>query len=414
MAEELLIRTVSQIAYDSTLAKHAAVSGLTINTISWEDTARNKYSAFGPNISDMSLAVDNQTETVMPIIRQANMSDVTTDVKIDFFTVPVGNESGSELKTIPFKRYLEKIGKYTSNLEQESLYLPRDEVILTSPQFCILPAKEKDVYFGVKLFNYQSHKDNPVVLAIVVSQEGTSAQVVTEEHQTLYFNKAGRSCNFAAKRLSVDRRQRGVEMKEAMTRDEQERNALIVFQIPLKPKENKRQFCLEYDDSTTMSGPVYRGLDFGGEETTSGIEDAVLKVGKDKGVFVGTKDSDGNCLKLVRDPDYPIRCTIQFYQITDSPFIGGFVFQNMAQKIDEVFSHGEASGSLVFSMDKTRKTEPVLGTTKAQKATAVALAKAGQAKKDFGGKEFTQKDEVNTCGANQTEEDRLLYGEMVD
>jgi hypothetical protein len=382
--EDAMLTTVSGIASDAAMRSLAESCGLAINSVSWEDTARSKGSCFGPNISDMTLVVAPKG-ICMPMIRKPNFADVTADLKIESFMVPVGNEAAVVTgKRIPLKEYLQNIALYTNNPEAKDLYdEKRDQVILSSAQFCVLP---DDCKFGIQLFNYQSYGDNPAVLVLVVSQGGTSAQVVCGRNSVLYFNKNGRAFNFHAKRLSKDREEKGKSTTGAMDADEQERNALMVFQIPLKVArrswdtlECANESC-SYDMCASASVKESAKSKSKSKKKSLGIEDAVLSLGDDKGEFTGTRGSSGQYLKLERDTDYPIRCTLQFYQVTDSSCISARVFKHMGEKIDNVYRAAEASGSLVFSTGPasgaTRKTEPVLHTAKATAQTLQGMDNA--------------------------------------
>lgn len=222
----------------------AHAHGLKINSITYEDTGRDKNSCVGPNISDMTLTVDDRR---MPIIRKPNFSDVTCDLKIADFKVTVGNETkDGELRRIPLTEYIEKLKDFnpdTAHEDQKSLLNDRDEHLLASAQACVLPlghgtdadGKEiKEVEFVPEIFNYQSRGADPAVMVIVASSQGTSATVLTSRAQKLYFNRGGESVQFLAKRLSLDRKERGVEDKGDMSAEEQDRNLIMVFQIPLK------------------------------------------------------------------------------------------------------------------------------------------------------------------------------------
>jgi len=56
--------------------------------VSWEDTARTKGSAWGPNIIDMKLNhIIGSSGVAMPVIRKNNFADMD----IDKFTCHVGN-----------------------------------------------------------------------------------------------------------------------------------------------------------------------------------------------------------------------------------------------------------------------------------------------------------------------------------
>ena len=60
----------------------------------------------------MTLAVSQKSTLFggaknMPVIRQPNFSDITCDIPLENFKVPVGNEKGSlDLKSISLKEYL--------------------------------------------------------------------------------------------------------------------------------------------------------------------------------------------------------------------------------------------------------------------------------------------------------------------
>lgn len=60
---------------------------------------------------------------------------------------------------------------------------------------------------------------------------------------------------------------------------------------------------------------------------------------------------------MERDPQFPIRCTIQYYQITDTLDIPTEIFEAFSAKINHVYNSGEAMGSLVVDRPSKRKTE---------------------------------------------------------
>ena len=102
---------VSSIVHNNATQDLLSSYGIRAHSVTWEDTARNKGSCWGPNISDMTLVVKNG-EQLMPILRKPNFSDVTDDVPIDTFKLLVGNESKlSPSKVITLKEYLQNINK---------------------------------------------------------------------------------------------------------------------------------------------------------------------------------------------------------------------------------------------------------------------------------------------------------------
>lgn len=96
----------------------------------------------------------------------------------------------------------------------------------------------QETRFNVALFNYQSTPDNPRVLAIVSTINGTSAQIVDGANgyngQKLYFNQNGKKASFLAQRLSDNRKERGVDTTGPMTTQEKQQNMIMVIQVPLK------------------------------------------------------------------------------------------------------------------------------------------------------------------------------------
>jgi hypothetical protein len=50
---------------------------------------------------------------------------------------------------------------------------------------------------------------------------------------------------------------------------------------------------------------------------------------------------------LTRDESYPIRCTVQFYKVTDTSEIPEEEFKSMNDTINELYQSGKAKGSLV-------------------------------------------------------------------
>jgi hypothetical protein len=337
------------LAHNQRIVSLIESNGMKIMNVAWEDTGRTKNSCFGPNISDMTLNVKGEN---MPIIRKPNFTDVTSDQDIEHFSLVVGN------KIVSLKEYLQNISQYTKNDKLESMYLERDNKILTSAQACILPLTSGSVEFNVKLYNYQSYKE-PAVLIIVSSSEGTSTQIVKGRDCTLYFDKNGQNANFIAERLSDDRKKRGVSIQGSMTEDEKQRNALLIFQIPLKINHSRTQHlvngygyflepecCLESFSSTKEKIIKFRG--------SRGLEDAVISTGIGFGKFIGTND-----LALERDPEFPIRCTVQYYKVTDTEEIEEEIIKGIAKQINKQYDlalDGE-KGSLVMEDNKGRQTE---------------------------------------------------------
>lgn len=331
----------------------------------------------------------------MPVIRKPNFTDETADISIDNFNVTVGNERGDSLKRISLKDYLKDISKYTvknssqtENSNVKSMFLDRDNVVLCSSQFCVLPLQDGECEFNVQLYNYQSSSTEPAVLVIVSSSQGTSAQVVTSGTEKLYINVNGRAANYLAKRLKDDRKEKGKALEGAMDLEEQERNVLSIIQIPLKRKPRAaRSFssayylneCAAFSCNAINSAPAAGGafqedcdeddceesflmydaapcikesLRSAKPSASRGMDNAVLRAGETHSEFKGVGD-----YSLERDDRYPIRCTFQFYKVTDTNDVPEDAFKEMREKIDKVYRTGQATGSLVVSGDTGRATE---------------------------------------------------------
>lgn len=389
--EDTLARQVAGIASNQRCVQQAQRAGLAIQTVSWEDTGRYKNSSVGPNISDLTLRINAKSDshTLLPMIRYANFSDKTADLPIDQFHVTVGNETKSTgifssrtLKRITLKEYLENLGDYVktaSGTPAKSLYCPeRDSVVLASAQYCILPLASGTVEFNVNLYNYQSSSDEPAVLVLVCSQKGTSAQAIFGGTTQLYFNNGTEASNYVAERLKEERRRLGKNEDAKMDSDENERNCLFIYQIPLKVKERTRGFSLFSggmestnccDDVLTeccgnmdmveqcrvveQCHMVEQCQSFSKSATRSlGMDNAMLSVGKSHSKFEGIKD-----FTLERDTRFPIRCTCQFYKTTDEQTIPDEAWTEMKNRIDTIYTKGLAQGSLVTDGKTERKTE---------------------------------------------------------
>lgn len=322
--------------------------GYKMQLVSWEDTARNKNSSWGPNISDMTLKLKDGTR--MPMIRKPNFADMTYDVDISKFKLPLHNIGIK--KIVSLKEYLKDISKYVDNPNVSSMLLDRDEKILTQVQTCVLKSDQKEVEFNVHLYNYQTVKENPKVLTILVSKNGTSTQVLSTE-KDLYFNDNGKSHYFKAERLGDVRLKQGksgnsVTNYKDMSDEEKLDNCLMVIQVPLKDNPDYKplaRFCSfgsdEEGDEECFSIKKMRG---GARSLSRGMDMAVLSKGTEKGKYVGTGTT-----KLMRDENYPIRCTYQYYRVTDEENLTEDLVKNIVEQLDNINNIATESGSLVMN-----------------------------------------------------------------
>lgn len=339
-------------------AKSLAQSyGLDIQRVSWEDTARFKGSCWGPNISDMTLRCAGAN---MPVIRRPNMADLTCDIPSANFSVLVGNERGAPLTRVPLQQYVRDLARYADNANIGALWCERDATLLVSSQACILPVEAPGaptglgrasgkVNFHVKLYNYQSTYSQPAVLVIMANNQGTSCQVVTDDTD-LYLNINRQAHDLTAQRLADDRAARGVAQGGAMTEEERARNVIFIYQIPLKVQRLARggYLCalpnaMEEGCALSTYGSACLGSS-GNRETSRGFDHAMLAQGAAKGEFKGTRG-----LTLERDPNFPIRLTVQYYYVTDTPDIPEPLMRSIAAQLETAYTHGTGKGSLVLS-----------------------------------------------------------------
>jgi len=83
------------------------------------------------------------------------------------------------------------------------------------------------------------------------------------------------------------------------------------------------------------------------------VEDAIIKIGQSEGEF----SELGNCSEITRDPNYPIRVTLQFYKATSNGICDDSHLSAISSQIKESRKFGTAIGSLVIGGDTGRVTE---------------------------------------------------------
>ena len=85
-----------------------------------------------------------------------------------------------------------------------------------------------------------------------------------------------------------------------------------------------------------------------------GMDMGILGLGSEEDDFIGTKN-----LELKRDTRFPIRCTFQYYRVTDENSINEHYVKDIAEQLNQATKIALDSGSLVLSTTD-RKTEPTL------------------------------------------------------
>ena len=373
-----VVQKVAGMVGDRTVQMGAQRRGLNAVNVTWEDTGRSVGSALGPNISDLTLQVryrDTAGTThsaLMPVIRFPNFTDRTGDVPADRFFVRTGNErpGKSPLRTVALSEVLKDIKSFASVpdsiLGSGDLTAPRDTHYLVSAQAVFLPIpKSGKAEFNPVLFNYQSAPKSPAVLSILVTREGTSVSVIENlpedssasvgAGQEIYFNNHGQRAAFTAERKS-DVEQRIAAQGGPKTEDDKSALAkgadvLFLVQVPLvhqqrgalggampppapmaaAPGAMKAPSKSMAADSAAMEGE------------RSDVEQAVLGHGPNLGPF-----NEGHGLRLVRDPKFPIRITVQFYKATSNGVVNEADLDGIAKSIGSVYEHADFVGSLVM------------------------------------------------------------------
>ena len=386
-----VLARVENMPNDQNLLDRARRFGLDVVNLTWEDTGRYEGSSVGPNISDLTLQVREplgagQDRThLLPVVRYPNFSDKTGDIAMNKIWIKVGNQSNrSQPVGVPLSEVLSNMRAYLSNpssLNGNGNFLAkRDSHVLTSAQhvFMPLPASGK-VEFTPVLYNYQSSQGNPAVLTLMVTREGTSATIIENNSgdqsyqswgQQLYFNNKGQRTTFTAERKSAVKAR--VESGQATTGDagalDEGSDMVMVIQVPLVhqvsyPQQNTEDVAM----APAAATPVANASKDKAASSAAGsivqersdVEQAVIGHGSDKGPFGEMAN-----MNLVRDTQFPIRVTVQFYKATSNGVVSDADLQAMHDEIHEVYANADYVGSLVVPKgDRTRPTSWTRGRT---------------------------------------------------
>jgi hypothetical protein len=369
-----VIDRTRQMMRNSDAQSLARALKLNILDITWEDTGRYQNSSVGPNISDMTIQVQQfnpntrQYElNLMPVIRNPNFEDVTADVPLDRFYLRVGNERGNALRRVTLKDFLGDLRQYLHQPNSwegwgKSLLAARDSHMLVSAQACFLPIPQGGkTEFNPVLFNYQSYEQNPAVLTILATREGTSVTIIDNKRdsfntgrtwgQRLFFNKNGQRASLTGQRASdfpVTPTPGGPP--SGLTSEAAESggmNMVMLIQVPLKQKPRPRADTPD-SYSSEMPPPAAAPM----QSPRSNVEAAVIGHGEVEGPF-----TEIDRLAIERDPRFPIRLTVQFYKATSNGIVSQADLAQIRQQINRVYADADFVGSLVTAGDTGRPTE---------------------------------------------------------
>lgn len=361
------------MATDEKARELAARFCLDILSLTWEDTGRFKGSAVGPNISDMTIQVsvdapdgDGKSVHCMPVIRFPNFGDKTADLDPKKFHLLVGNEKGAPLRNITLHEFLDNPTLYLnspgswSGEGRRSLLAPeRDSRVLVSAQACFLPVPLAGgkATFNPVLFNYQSMARDPAVLTVLVTREGTSVTVIDNQRdafaegsawgQRLFFNDKGQRGSLTGERQSTFQGTSGTTpagTTGASAAGESGLNLVMLIQIPLKQRNPRQPMKGE--------GALLAATATAVPAAASDVENAVIGHGELEGPF-----TEIDKLPIRRDPDFPVRVTVQFYKATSNGVVSENDIKEIKARIDRVYDQGDYVGSLVTDNDTGRVTE---------------------------------------------------------
>lgn len=365
--ENAIARTANMVG-DGAARGLAERYGFDVLNVTWEDTGRYKGSSVGPNISDMTIQVGWRDAsgqfrvTAMPVIRFPNFSDKTADIDPREFTLLVGNERGRRLTRVSLYEFLASPDRFLSNPDSwrsrtRSLLAPRDEKVLVSAQACFLPIPKQGIAtFNPVVFNYQSERNNPAVLTILATREGTSTTIIDNVRdpfepgavwgQRLFHNQNGMRASLTGQRQS-DVRAGGSNGSSGNSLSGS--NMVLLIQVPLKHREPRRAY---YDMAPGSGGGGFSGGAMKAEGRSSDVENAVIGHGAFEGVF-----TEMDNLAVERDPNFPVRVTVQFYKATSNGVVDDKDLAAIRQDIETVYEQGDAVGSLVTDGSTGRVTE---------------------------------------------------------
>jgi hypothetical protein len=382
----------SEAAYTMTAAHK-----LSLLNVMWEDTGRWLGSSVGPNISDVTIEVEGYRNGkahrtyLMPVMRYENFTDKTADIKIDKILVPVGNQvENGKLKLVTLEELLRNPEQYMSThdkgkIKGATLLAKRDTHVLVSAQHAFLPVpKDGQAKFWPVIFNYQSTKKNPAVLAILVTRQGTSMTIIDNDRDTvtggdswgqrLYFNQNGEKAPLIAERLT-DVKGKGVTANgEAAASLGADANVLMMIQVPLKykappPRAAYKAMAMDMEGGVFggdsggggYAAPAAQAQSSSGRRERSDMDTAVLGHGPTEGEFTELDN-----LTIQRDARFPVRVTLQFYQATSNGVMSKDNVKAMAAQIKKVYSKGDYVGSLVVPTElDTRRSTNWIGVTSA-------------------------------------------------
>lgn len=374
-----MVKKVASMVNDERAWQLVQAQRLALVDVMWEDTGRWLGSSVGPNISDVTIEVEGfddgkrRRTYLMPVMRHDNFTDKTADIQTDDILLPVGNQrEDGELELVTLTELLEHPTEYMSGLDEgsikgDTLLAKRDTHVLVSAQHAFLPVPHGGTAeFWPVIFNYQSTKRHPAVLTILVTRQGTSFSIVDNAQdqvgtdgswgQRLYFNDGGKKAALTAERLADVEASGTTSNGESADSLGEHSNVLMLIQVPLKvprprpPKSPMKMADPSADFGGGGGGGYAAPSNDPGAGRSSDVDVAVLGHGPAEGPF-----RELGKHTIVRDPRFPVRVTLQFYQATSNGVISRADVKAMAGQIKKVYKAADFVGSLVVPSAADRK-----------------------------------------------------------
>lgn len=373
-----MVRRVAAMAESGSARRLAARQKLDILNVLWEDTGRWEGSSLGPNISDVTIEVEmkdhrgRRRTALMPVLRYPNFTDKTGDVALDRIWLPVGNQvaptarGAAPLDRVSLRDFLADPARYLTlpgqgKIRGGSLLAKRDSHALVSAQasFLPVPATGQATFWPV-IFNYQSTARHPAVLTLLVTRQGTSVTVVDNARDTvggeswgqrLLFNSGGQRAPLTAERLSAVQASGVTANGEAASSLGADANLLMIIQVPLKVPELRRPAAAMEMEMLKSAPEAAPPADKGAARSrSSDVETAVLGHGPALGPYTELAG-----LTIARDPRFPVRVTVQFYQATSNGVLAENDVVALATQIRKVYASADYVGSLVVPAPADRR-----------------------------------------------------------
>jgi hypothetical protein len=355
-----VVSRVAEMTWDYKACELASRYGMNVVNVTWEDTGRYSGSCWGPNISDMTIQVHHEDPstgekvlTCMPVIRYPNFHDLSADIDPDRFFLLAGNERGEEPAPVTLRDYVDHLRYYLHDPDswkgdEEGLLCDRDSLVLVSAQAVFLPIPQSgSATFNPVLFNYQSYEGDPAVLTILATREGTSVTVIDNTRdpvpgtyswgQRLFFNQNGQRASLTGERISDFMAAGGDDSQQVSAAGEEGLNMVMLIQIPLKQR-NPRSTMFDDVVCSEAAAPLAGAA----QSRESNVEAAVIGHGELEGPFTEVDN-----LPIERDPNFPIRVTVQFYKATDNGVVSEDDVREIHEQIQRVYDDAEYVGSLV-------------------------------------------------------------------